>query len=714
MQKVKKIGNGILFGGIIFLLFLVAFERFIEIPSWLAVAGRMHPMFLHFPIVLLLISFFTVWIPAGADKKNEWLDLLRLIAALSAVVAAVMGMVLSLEGDKAGETLVWHKWGGVLVAVFGFLFYSCYDLLLRKAIWVRPFTIIATITIIVTGHWGADLTHGENFVLAPIRGEEKQVAPEEAVIFADIIQPILKRKCVSCHGGSSLKGRLSMKDVEGMLDGGKSGALFLPGQPEASLLIKRIHLPLEDKKRMPPANKPQLTEAEAALLYAWIRSGAGTDAKLFSLPEKDSFRVLASAFLSPAGEQSVPSYDFEAADEEKIASLNNNYRGIVPLGKNSPALSVNLYGKNVYNAKALEEILPLKKQIVELNLARLPVKDEDLKIVRQLENLRKLNLNYTSVTSKGLEHLGGLPHLQELALSGTGITSAALEKLLPALSISSLYVWDTKIDSSQLQSLKKKFAKVYIESGFTGDKGEIIALSPPVIKTPAGVFDKSIALEMKHPFGGVEIRYTLDGSQPDSLSSPVYSAPLTIDSNVTVIAKAFKPGWYGSKAVRSSFIRRGVTPDSIILASSPDPKYAPTSTALLTDGQLGDFANYANGEWFGYQKNEAAYYLLFNQPVTVQSVLLSMMQNLRGHIFPPMKIEVWGGMDKDQLKPFGKVTHTTPAKDEPSRLIQDRVHFAPAEVQCIKLVVQPVRSLPQWHDAKGKPGWAFISEIVVN
>lgn len=716
MQKIKKIGNSILFGGIIFLLFLVAFESFIQIPSWLAVVGRMHPMFLHFPIVLLLISFFTIWIPAGRDGDNEWLDLLRLVAALSAIVVAIMGMLLSLEGGKAGETLVLHKWGGVLVAVFGFLFYAWYDLLKKRSLWAKPFTIIAALTIIVTGHWGADLTHGADFVLAPIRSDEqKLVPPEEAIIFADIIQPILEKKCVSCHGGNSLKGKLSLKDVKGMLAGGKTGALFIPGQPDVSLLIKRLHLPLEDKKRMPPASKPQLTETEAALLYAWIRSGAVTEEKLFSLPEKDSFRVLASAYLVPGGEDiAAPVYDFEAADESRIAALNNNYRGIVPLGKNSPALSVNFHGRNVYNTKALEEILPLKKQIVELNLSRLPVKDEDIKVIRQLENLRKLNLNYTSVTSKGIEQLGGLPHLRELALSGTGVTSGALERLLPALSISSLYIWDTKIDSNQLRSLKTKFAKVYIESGFVDDKGEMIALSPPAIKTPAGVFDKSISLEMKHPFKGVEIRYTLDGSQPDSLNSPIYSAPVNIDSNVTVIAKAFKPGWYGSKAVQSAFLRRGVTPDSVILATSPDPKYSPASASILVDGQLGDYGNYGSGEWFGYQKNEAAYYLLFDHPVTVQSVLLNMMQNLGGHIFPPVKIEVWGGMNKDQLKPFGKMMPPNPAKDEPSGFIQDRVSFSPAQVQCLKLVVQPVKSLPQWHAAKGNPGWAFISEIIVN
>ena len=105
MQTVKRIGGGILFGSMVFLLFLVAFESFLHIPSWLAVAGRLHPMFLHFPIVLLLTSLFTLWIAVNKDGENEWLTLLRLVAALSAVITAILGMLLSLEDAGEGDLL---------------------------------------------------------------------------------------------------------------------------------------------------------------------------------------------------------------------------------------------------------------------------------------------------------------------------------------------------------------------------------------------------------------------------------------------------------------------------------------------------------------------------------------------------------------------------------------------------------------------------------
>src|SRR5689334_1796419 len=123
MQTIRKIGDGVLFGSVIFFLFLLVFQHRINIPAWLQVGGRMHPMFVHFPIVLLLISFITVWIPLK-EKNNDWLMMLSLVAALSAVITAIMGLLLSLTDGRSGKVLEWHKWAGVSIAILGFVFYT--------------------------------------------------------------------------------------------------------------------------------------------------------------------------------------------------------------------------------------------------------------------------------------------------------------------------------------------------------------------------------------------------------------------------------------------------------------------------------------------------------------------------------------------------------------------------------------------------------------
>ena len=217
-----------------------------------------------------------------------------------------------------------------------------------------------------------------------------------------------------------------MDNTSSLLKGGKTGKLFVAGKPEISLLLERIHLPVEDKKHMPPKNKTQLTTEETDILRLWIKGNAELKKKVIDLPQNDSLRMLATALLGPE-ETTEEKFDFAAADEAAIIKLNNDYRVITSLAKNSPALVVNLYNKSIYSAKLLEELDPVKKQIVSLNLNSLPVKDEDLKIIAKFSNLRTLHLNSTDITGAGLKHLSQLKNLRELTVWKTKANQAEIK-----------------------------------------------------------------------------------------------------------------------------------------------------------------------------------------------------------------------------------------------------------------------------------------------
>lgn len=77
-----------------------------------------------------------------------------------------------------------------------------------------------------------------------------------------------------------------MSSIQGILKGGKSGKLFVTGKPEISLLLERIHLPLEDKKHMPLSGQPQLTDEEKMILTLWIKGNATFTKKCWNYPEQ--------------------------------------------------------------------------------------------------------------------------------------------------------------------------------------------------------------------------------------------------------------------------------------------------------------------------------------------------------------------------------------------------------------------------------------------
>src|SRR5579871_3071161 len=82
------------------LLFLVLLDNHLVIPRWLQVAGRLHPMILHFPIVLIVAYAIYLWFRPAA-----FADELLLVAAFTAVITALAGVFLSKQGSYEGSAM---------------------------------------------------------------------------------------------------------------------------------------------------------------------------------------------------------------------------------------------------------------------------------------------------------------------------------------------------------------------------------------------------------------------------------------------------------------------------------------------------------------------------------------------------------------------------------------------------------------------------------
>src|SRR5678815_4157220 len=160
-----------------------------------------------------------------AIQIGEWL---LLLSAFTAAVTAIMGLFLSREEGYDAEALMWHKWGGVTVSLLLLLWYSFRNRLSATKAGTFIAAIISFAVIIFTGHQGAGITHGQNFLLAPLLPEKKQqqVLLEDAEVFKDMVRPILETKCMSCHNSKKAKGELVMETPELLLKGGKKGKLW--------------------------------------------------------------------------------------------------------------------------------------------------------------------------------------------------------------------------------------------------------------------------------------------------------------------------------------------------------------------------------------------------------------------------------------------------------------------------------------------------------
>ena len=268
--------------------------------------GRLHPMIVHFPIVLLYVAMLFEWIARKrkTERYQSTIQILAVTGAISSVIAVVLGLLLSQTETYGSELLAVHQWIGIGTMVLACC--SCFLYVKNLRRFSYPFLISTVISVTVAGHYGSLLTHGDDylssvlpigqtheasvtnsndFVLANFKGS---LSTEQVQDLTVQVRSIFAHNCYSCHGPVKSKGELRLDLREYIMKGGKHGVIVLPGKPGKSELIRRITLKQGHKDAMPAKGK-RLTANEIATLELWIKQAAPWPEG----PEKSLYRVAA-------------------------------------------------------------------------------------------------------------------------------------------------------------------------------------------------------------------------------------------------------------------------------------------------------------------------------------------------------------------------------------------------------------------------------------
>ena len=664
-----------------------------------------------------LLILYILWSIIIVSKKvtdpllsliGEWL---LLAGALSAVVTAITGLLLSKEPVYDTDALWWHQWSGITISVLSFILFA-FNKKFQLVKYAPPIIgVFLMILIVFTGHQGAGLTHGNDFLMAPtnVLKVKPAVVIENAFVFTDMVQPILEAKCISCHNSKKAKGQLIMETEAQLLKGGKHGALWQTDAPLLSLLLQRIHAADDDKKHMPPVGKTQLVEEEKQIIFQWIKAGANFKSKVIDLPQSDSLGIIAAKIFTNKAEEV---YGFKAADEKIIEKLNNTNRLIHPIAKSSPALSVIFYNRQNFNSSQLKDLSVLKDQITSLDLAYMPVKEDDINAIATFKNIEKLNLNFTSVEGKSLLQLKQLPNLKHLSLSGNQLTNNDIQPLLSFKKLRAVYLWDTPLSAVEIAALKKLNPTVKIEAGFMNDS-IVLKLTPPILENEERIISSDVALHLKHYIKGVQIRYTTNGSDPDSVKSPIYTTNTILNKYTKLKARAFKKGWLKSDSIMAIFYKNTFKADSIQTLLPLDSVYKGSGVKTLINGELGEM-DFKSGKWLGFRTKNMEILLAYNNLVKVSSITLSALVDAGAYLMPPLYIEIWGGNDKNKMIKLCKITPEQLRVTKPAYQTAYDCYFKERSLKFIKVVAVPLPKLPLWHPGKGQKGWVFFDEIFVN
>jgi uncharacterized membrane protein len=456
--------------------------------------GRFHPLVLHFPIVLVLLtlgvegwSIYQQRKPQGtgaamAARFNKDVAFLTgpllAISLLSALVTVIGGYLLYRSGEYQGEMVRKHLWGGVLLilALSGAVFYygrKAGEAGRNKAVY-RALLLSAGILIIYTSHLGGSITHGPDFLtehiprlrpLEPAPVEAKK--PQDLLVFQDLIMPVLDDRCLSCHNEYKTKGGLVMASYAGLEKGGKSEKpLLVAGHPEKSELFHRVTLPAEDEDRMPPPEKAPLEEDEIALIRWWLREGAAEEMVLGVEPP-DSIVALMERYLPKL----YRSERLKMRQREELEALAAELSevgeklGLViePDPENPGFFGVSMQMPPAFvDNRAVAGLRPYASLFSKLSLPGAEITDDALYDISKMRNLKDLFLPKTCIKGEGLVYLKSLPQLETINLSNSFLTNDGILNLIQLPEIKTVYTFGVEADTVVLRALQKHLPEMEI------------------------------------------------------------------------------------------------------------------------------------------------------------------------------------------------------------------------------------------------------------
>ena len=335
---------------------------------------------------------------------------------------------------------------------------------------------------------------------APAAGGKLDAAlAAKAIVYRDVVAPIVSAKCVACHGEEKKKGKLQMHTFAAILKGGGEGpTTVVPSKTAESLLLTRINLPTNDDEHMPPSDEPQVTKEELAILKWWIETGASETATVAAgkpTPEVESaLAVLLSKGLPKADasvakkEEKPKAAPLTDAEKKQVAEITAKLQALnaslMPLAQDTEQLRLSVINAaDKFGDKEIALLAPIAQHIVWVDLARSQVTDAGLDVVAKFAKLERLHLENTKVTDAGVAKLAALGALEYLNLYGTKITDGGIAKLEGAKALKKLFVWQTGVTQAGAKALEGKLAGLKVNVGLS--EAEIAKLTAPPPAPPA-------------------------------------------------------------------------------------------------------------------------------------------------------------------------------------------------------------------------------------
>jgi len=232
-------------------------------------------------------------------------------------------------------------------------------------------------------------------------------------------------------------------------------------------------------------------------------------------------------------------------------------------------------------------------------------------------------------------------------------------------------------------------------------------IEPPTITPPNKVFEEKQKVEIAAG-DNIEIRYTMDGTNPNE-SSSLYKNPIELKSSSVIKALAISDG-----------IKSITTPGLYIKSKYSAPvykipyneKYPGSGELSLVDGITGSLS-FNDGKWKGFEEVDFEAVLDFSTVQKVNNISINFLQSTDFWIFAPEYVSVSFSTDGKYFNSEKKIINKTLAEVVDLSINNFSVNLDNIETRYVKIHAKNIETCPAWHIGAGGKAWLFVDEIVI-
>ncbi len=205
--------------------------------------------------------------------------------------------------------------------------------------------------------------------------------------------------------------------------------------------------------------------------------------------------------------------------------------------------------------------------------------------------------------------------------------------------------------------------------------------------------------------------YQWDSDSSTTIIDSTYKVPLRKSGQLSIIAQKDKKT-YGDPVVKHIQLHQGLF-KKVNYNTNYSDYYKANQELTLVDGQLGG-KEFRDGDWQGFWNTHIDITIDLEKETLFDTLSVHFFQYINSWIFSPIEIAFnvsndsihWSNLGtikkEDHISIRGKII------DEFSILNSSKKPF-----RYINLVANPLKVIPDWHEAAGNSTWLFVDEIIV-